>query len=728
MLFSKLQKSLPKMSATEQEALNAGTTWWDRELFSGNPDWSVMDYDPRIAGLGISAEAQTFLEGPAQLLCEMLDDTQISRDRDLPKEVWEFMRSRKFFGMVVPKEYGGLGFNAREHSEVVMKIATRSIAAAVTVMVPNSLGPAELLHYGTQEEKEKYLPKLATGEELPCFALTSPFAGSDASSIPDIGEVGMGTWNGEETIGMYLTFDKRYITLAPVATLMGLAVKVRDPNNLLSPPIHDRLRTSDITVLLLPTNTPGVEIGARHNPLDIAFMNGPVRGERVFVPLDYVLGGTSKIGRGWSMLMECLSAGRAISLPSLACAGGKVASIRTGAYARIRQQFKLPIGKFEGVEEKLAMIAGYTYIMDAARTVTLDAVDMGEKPSVLSAICKYHLTEMNREVMDAAMDIQGGSGICLGPQNYLGKSYQSIPISITVEGANIMTRNLIIFGQGAIRNHPYAYDEMEAIRTHHPRRFNELLFGHVKHFAKAAGRSLVHGLTGSWLSRVSIRTAKPRTVQHINRFSAAFAFVTNVAMALLGGSLKRKERVSARLGDILSYLYLLSCIHRKRYRENNYDQDDLYNWSEQYLLYKMQEAFFDLFNNFPVVGVGSLMRFVVFPYGRTFNKPSDKLDHKVAQILLTPHSSTRLMLGDGIFISNQPHDQTRMLELAFSGCDTYERVEKIIRNYDAHETTFEGKAEDAAFHWAISENEAQEAIHQHKLRKEIVQVDAYEEL
>jgi len=730
-IFNKLQSALPNMSQTEQEALDAGTTWWDKELFSGHPDWSVIDYDPRIAGIGISEAAEDFLNGPVQELCEMLNDYEINKNHDLPKEVWDFLKENRFFGMVIPIDHGGLGFNAREHSEVVMKIATRSIAAAVTVMVPNSLGPGELLvHYGTEEQKSTYLNTLATGEDLPCFALTNPHAGSDASSIPDVGVVSRGMWGDVETLGMYLTFDKRYITLAPVATLMGLAIKVKDPDGLLPGVCQERLKVgSDITVVLMPTNTPGVEIGDRHDPLDIAFMNGPIRGNKVFVPLSYILGGPEMIGKGWSMLMECLSAGRAVSLPSLACAGGKVASIRTGAYSRIRKQFRLPVGKFEGVEEKLAMIAGYTYIMDASRKMTLDAVDMGEKPSVLSAICKYHLTEMNREVIDAAMDIQGGSGICLGPQNYIGKSYQSIPISITVEGANIMTRNLIIFGQGAIRNHPYAFDEMEALRNNHPATFNVILKKHIKHFISCSARALFHGLTGSWLSRVGIKTEKPKTVRQVNRFSAGFAFVTDVAMMLLGGSLKRKERVSARLGDILSYMYMLSAVHRSRAVADKdtfkYEPESLYEWSEAMLLYKIQEAFYGLFENFPVPGVGKLMRLVVFPYGRTFKKPSDKMDHAAAKVLMEP-SCARANLGEGIFSSENPADQTWKLEDAFYGASQYDRIVRLAGRFA--ESTFEETMEDACFHWTINDTEKKLAIAHHKTVDEIVQVDSFKEL
>ena len=642
-IYNAFARTLPKMSHTEREALAAGSVWWDAELFSGNPDVSKL---AALPPLQLTDEEQGFMNHEVQALCDILHDDSINRDKDLPSWVWTYLRKEGFFGLIIPKEYGGKGFSAYAHSEIVAKIATRSIAAAVTVMVPNSLGPAELLmHYGTDAERDEYLPKLATGEHLPCFGLTNPTAGSDAASIPDKAVV----VERDGVLGLEVTLNKRYITLAPVATLIGLAVKVEDPDMLLASTFRAKLDEGrDITVLLVPRDTEGLEIGARHNPLDVAFMNGPIRGENVYMPFSTILGGPNNIGEGWAMLMDCLSVGRAISLPSLACAGGHLTAGRVGAYARIREQFRLPIGKFEGVEEKLAMIAGHAFIMDAARKLTINAIDnLGEKPSVLSAINKYHLTEMNRESIDAAMDIAGGSAICLGPENFLGQVYKSIPVSITVEGANIMTRNLIIFGQGAMRCHPYVMPEIEAVRDGNKKEAVRLLAEHVKHVFKNTGRTVKRGLFN----------------EDLMRFSSAFALTADVTMLLLGGALKRKERVSARLGDILSYMYLLSAAYYE-YNTNPGHSKAVFTWAVDTLQYKIQEAFFELYDNYPNKFVGRVLRRMAFPYGRVYKKPTDKLEHSVAQVLLKP-SAARDLLTSGLYISHNADEKTNMLEHAF---------------------------------------------------------------
>ena len=680
-IFEWFKSTVPIMSRTEREALDAGTVGWDGELF-GRPNWDVLYNIPRLK---LSVPEANFINGPVQELCEMLDDYDVCHHRaDLPDNIWTFLKEHRFFGIVIPTEYGGLEFSARAHAEIVTMIATRSVTAAVTVMVPNSLGPAELLlHYGTNEEKQKYLPRLAMGEDIPCFALTGPLAGSDAGSIPDVGYVGMGTWEDKSVLGLYLHFDKRYITLAPVATLMGLAIKVQDPHHHLDDLLPD-FDDNAITVILMPTELPGIDIGNRHNPLDVAFMNGPIRGKDIFVPLDLVLGGYKNIGKGWQMLVECLSVGRAISLPSLAVAGGKIASAKTGAYARIRKQFNLPIGKFEGIEEKLALIAGYTFIMEAGRDVTLNMIDNDERPSVLSAVTKYHLTEMNREVVNAAMDIQGGSGICLGPKNYIGKLYQSIPISITVEGANILTRNMIIFGQGAVRCHPFVYDEMQTAATNNGEVFNTLFWSHVRYFISNFSHTLYRGLIGSGNTRIRshdstecvISTHISNTESHVNRLSTAFAMSTDVALLMFGSRLKRKERISARYGDILSYLYLLSTINIEIQKYPYQSQTiHLFNWAERTLLHKIQEAFYDLFDNFPNKFIGNILRRVVFPYGRVYNRPTDNQDKQVAQILLTPNA-TRDALISGIFTSSNPTDKSFQLEATFNVMDTYDNMQR----------------------------------------------------
>ncbi|HEO66108.1 MAG TPA: acyl-CoA dehydrogenase, partial [Spirochaetes bacterium] len=453
-----LKKSMPAISQTEKEALEAGTVWWDAELFSGKPDWNTLMAYPAPQ---LSAEEQAFMDGPVNEFCAMLSDWKINHeDYDLTPKAWQFLKDKGFFGMIIPKKYGGLEFSALGHSCVVMKIASRSTSGTVTVMVPNSLGPAELLlKYGTEEQKDHYLPRLAKGREIPCFALTGPEAGSDAGSMPDTGIICHSDFEGKkDVLGIRLNWDKRYITLGPVATVLGLAFKLYDPDHLLG----DKEELG-ITLALIPTNTPGVSIGSRHVPLNQFFQVGPNWGKDVFIPMDWIIGGTDRVGQGWRMLMESLAAGRSISLPALSTGGGKMVCRATGAYSRIRKQFKIPIGRFEGIEEALARMAGNTYTMDAARSLTCVALDMGEKPSVISAIVKYNLTETLRQVMNDSMDVQGGSGICMGPGNLWASTYQGVPVSITVEGANILTRSLIIFGQGAIRCHPYALKEIQAI-------------------------------------------------------------------------------------------------------------------------------------------------------------------------------------------------------------------------------------------------------------------------
>ncbi|MDH4235501.1 MAG: acyl-CoA dehydrogenase, partial [Gallionella sp.] len=595
------RRILPQISATEQEAIDAGTVWWDGELFSGNPDWSKLLAFPKPS---LSSEEQAFLDNEVEQLCAMLDDWDITHNRaDLSPEAWQFIKDKGFFGMIIPKRYGGLGFSAQAHSAVVSKISSRSGTAAVTVMVPNSLGPAELLlHYGTNEQKEQYLHRLAKGLEVPCFALTGPFAGSDAGAIPDYGVVCHGEFAGQQNVlGVSLTWEKRYITLAPVATLLGLAFKLQDPNHLLGGET-DR----GITLALIPTSTPGVRTGRRHFPLNSAFLNGPTQGKDVFIPMDYIIGGTTRVGQGWRMLMECLAAGRSISLPASSMGGMKLAARTCGAYGRVRKQFKVPIGKFEGVEEPLARIGAHTYMIDAARRFTALAVDLGEKPSVVSAIIKYHATERGRIVINDAMDVHGGKGICLGPDNYLGRFYQQIPIGITVEGANILTRTLMIFGQGAIRSHPYVLKEIAATQDHDHRRalhqFDEALFGHLSFALSNAARSFVFGMTAAHGVHTPEGVETRRYYQQLTRFSAAFALSADIAMAVMGGALKRREKISGRLGDVLSLLYLCSAT-LKRFEDDGRPAEDLplLDWAIQDALYNIQQAFGGVIQNFPNV-------------------------------------------------------------------------------------------------------------------------------
>ena len=671
-----LRRALPAMSQTERDALEAGTVWWDAELFSGRPNFEKL---LAIPAPQLSAEEQAFLDGPVEELCRMLDDWKITQEQfDLPPEVWDYIKHQGFFGMIIPKRYGGLQFSALAHSAVVMKISTRSTTAAVTVMVPNSLGPAELLlNYGTEEQKAYYLPRLARGEEVPCFALTGPEAGSDASSIPDTGIVCRGVFEGNETLGIRLNWDKRYITLGPVATVLGLAFKLYDPDRLLG-----GQHALGITVALIPTNTPGVDIGNRHFPLNIPFQNGPNRGRDVFIPMEWVIGGQVRVGQGWRMLMESLAAGRSISLPALSTGGGKLACRATGAYARIRKQFKTPIGRFEGVEEALARMAGYTYSMDAARIMTAGAVDLGEKPSVISAIVKYHLTERMRRVVNDAMDVQGGSAICMGPRNFMGRIYQAIPISITVEGANILTRSLIIFGQGAIRCHPYVLKEMRAVAETNPalasRQFDEALCGHIGFTLSNAARAWWLGLTRARWASVPAQGVTRRYYQHLTRMSAAFALAADLGMLTLGGALKRKEKLSGRYADVLSQLYLASATLKRHHDEHEPEADlPLVRWACEDALYQAQEALVGIINNFPQRFAAWWLRVLIFPFGKPFAPPSDRLGHEAASILLSP-SAARDRLTAGMFVPEDVEQALGRIEIALKEVDRAELVEKTL--------------------------------------------------
>ncbi|WP_335921919.1 acyl-CoA dehydrogenase FadE [Shewanella chilikensis] len=637
---------MPEMSSTEKEAIEAGTTWWEADLFAGNPNWKKLHNYP-VARL--SAEEHAFLEGPVEEVCRMVNQHMVSHQlADLPAEVWQFLKDKGFFAMIIKKKYGGLEFSAYAQSRVLQKLAGVSSELASTVGVPNSLGPGELLqHYGTPEQQDHYLPRLAKGLEVPCFALTSPEAGSDAGAIPDFGVVCKGQWQGEEVLGMKLTWNKRYITLAPVATVLGLAFKLKDPEHLLG----DKEELG-ITCALIPTDVEGVETGRRHFPLNCMFQNGPTRGKEVFVPLSFIIGGPKMAGQGWRMLVECLSVGRGITLPSNSAGGVKTAALATGAYARIRRQFKLPIGKLEGIEEPMARIGGNAYLMDAVTSLTTTGIDLGEKPSVISAIVKYHLTDRMQKCVIDAMDIHGGKGVCLGPNNYLGRGYQAAPIAITVEGANILTRSMIIYGQGAIRCHPYVLAEMESAFDTDVNRglnnFDAALFGHIGFTTSNLIRSLWMGLTGSRFSNAPFADKTKRYYQHMNRFSANLALLSDLAMATLGGNLKRKERISARLGDLLSQLYLASAT-LKRYQDEGRQSEDLplVQWAVEDALYKLQSSLDDLLDNFPA-GLGGVLRLVLFPFGRPLKRPSDVLDHKVAKIMQTPCAS-RDRLGKGQF-------------------------------------------------------------------------------
>ncbi|MDJ0880956.1 MAG: acyl-CoA dehydrogenase [Gammaproteobacteria bacterium] len=676
-LYHRIRKVLPPMSQTERDAIESGTVWWEGELFRGNPDWSKL---LKFKKASLTAEEQAFIDGPVEELCAMIDDWDITHNRqDLPPEMWQFLKEHKFFGMIIPKKYGGLAFSATAHSEVVMKVAARSISVGVTVMVPNSLGPAELLqHYGTDQQKDYYLPRLADGREIPCFALTGPDAGSDAGSIPDTGIVCEDVFEGKKVLGLRLNWEKRYITLGPVATVLGLAFKAYDPDGLLGDQ-HDL----GITCALIPVKTPGIEIGNRHFPLNAAFQNGPNRGKDVFIPMDYLIGGQEMMGKGWRMLVESLSAGRGISLPAVGAGAGKVSARVTGAYARVRKQFKTPVGRFEGVEEVLARIAGLSYFMDAGRLLTLSALDAGEKPSVVTAILKYHNTEKMRQVVNDSMDVHGGRGICMGPENYIGRAYQTLPVGITVEGANILTRSMIIFGQGAIRCHPYLVREMESAGSADPvqgtKDFDSALTGHMAYFTRNLFRAFMYSISGSHLAKSPVNGRVSQYYKRLSQMSAAFAVIADLSLMILGGAFKRKEKLSGRFADALGYMFYTSAI-LKKFEDDGRPRADLpvVEWSAKYCLDQVQIALDEILRNFPIKPIGLAIRFLVFPLGLSLRQPNDHLGQRVASILLKP-GEARDRLTKGIYINEDIEDITGKLEVAMKTVIAADPIEKHLR-------------------------------------------------
>ena len=727
--FLKLfRRMLPNISKTEQIALDAGTVGWEGELFAGKPDWQLLKKQPYLE---LTVEEKAFVDGPVEELCDMLNQWEITHNNaDLDSATWDFIKRNRFLGMIIPKEYGGLGFSAMAHRAVLQKISSISAVAGTHVGVPNSLGPGELLlQYGTEEQKNQYLPKLARGEEIPCFCLTGPTAGSDATSIPDYGIVCKGTYKGKKVLGMRLNFDKRYITLAPTATLVGVAFRLYDPDSLLGE--KDDL---GISLALIPRDTKGLEIGKRHLPLNVPFQNGPVRGKDVFLPLDALIGGIEMAGQGWRMLIESLSVGRAISLPSSSTGGVKMAALATGAYSRIRKQFNLPIGRFEGVEAALARIGANAYATSALSRMTATAVDLGEKPAVPSAIGKYHATEMAREVIIDAMDIHGGKGIILGPRNYLGRGWQAVPIGITVEGANILTRNLMIFGQGAIRCHPYVIKEMEATKIENvaerTERFDHLLFSHIGFTTRNAVRSLVLGLSFGKFAAVPHDRKTAKYYQKLSRYSAALAFVSDISMLTLGGKLKQKEHISARLGDVLSHLYICSSM-LKRYESQGRPVADqaILAWAFHHAIYRIQIALQQVVDNFPNRLIRGVLSFVVFPFGRRERAPGDRLTHKVAQLLLTP-SDTRDRLTDGIYKSAKTGHPVGMMEEALPQVIHAEPLErkllKALKNKEISGITWEEQLQEAITRSVVTAEEADILIHVRKLVMEIIAVDEFD--
>ena len=722
------RKMTPNLSETEQVALEAGTVGWEGELFAGNPDWKKLQAQPFLQ---LTVEEQAFIDGPVEKLCDNLNQWEVThKDADLNPETWEYLKKNRFFGMIIPKSYGGLGFSALAHRAVLQKVASVCPVAGAHVAVPNSLGPAELLlHYGTDEQKSHYLPRLARGEEIPCFALTGPTAGSDATSIPDFGIVCEREHQGKLVKGISLTFDKRYITLAPVATLVGLAFRLYDPDGLLGGE-----RDRGISIALLPRDTKGLEIGMRHFPLNVPFQNGPLRGKDVFVPLDALIGGEERIGQGWRMLVEQLSVGRAISLPSSQTGGMKAGALATGAYARIRKQFNMPIGRFEGIESALARIAGLTYASSALSRMTASAVDMGERPAVPSAIAKYHATEYARDVIEDAMDIHGGKGVILGPRNYLGRAWQGMPIWITVEGANILTRSMMIFGQGAIRCHPYVLKELEAANLVDPveriNRFDGLLFGHIGYSIRNAVRSLILGLSFGRFAAVPRDRRTARYYQKLSRYSASLAFVSDVAMLTFGGKLKQKEHISARLGDVLSQLYICSAmLHRYEAVDRPAADQPILAWAFHDAIYKIQVALRRVVDNFPNPWIRTMLRVVVFPMGRRECAPGDRLTHRVAQLLLAP-SDTRNRLTQGVYSSARTGNPIGLLEQALPQVIAAEPLErkflKALKTGQIDGITWEEQLEQVRALGAISAEEADILRKVRAITLEIIAVDEFD--
>ena len=721
-LFRLVAKAMPVMSSTEREALEAGTVGWEGDLFSGAPDFTILRSAPAVQ---LTPEEQAFLDGPATTLCRMLDDWDITHNRaDLPPDVWTYIKEQGFLGMIIPKNYGGLAFSATAQMSVIVKLYGHSITAATTVSVPNSLGPAELLlKYGTEEQKNYYLPRLANGRDIPCFALTGPNAGSDAASIPDKGIVCYQLVNGERVLGLRLTWNKRYITLCPAATVIGLAFRLFDPENILG-----KGQDVGISCALIPAHTPGVIKGRRHFPLNTAFLNGPTQGKDVFVPIDCLIGGADMAGHGWRMLMECLSAGRAIGLPSSASGGAQAVALACGAYARVRKQFNQPIAKFEGIEEPLARVAANTYIIDAGLTMTAAAIDQGAQPAVAGAILKYHTTERARQIAIDAMDIHGGKGICLGPNNYLGRGYQGAPISVTVEGANILSRSLIIFGQGAIRCHPYVFHEIESIRNNDLPAFDKAIWGHFGFILSNFTKSVVFAVTDARMTKAP-SGATHRYYQLIHRYSSNLAFLADFSMIILGGKLKRKEKLSARLGDVLSYLYLASAV-LKRFHQDGEPMTDLplVDWSCQQLFHECEIAIQGIIANFPMRWARMTLKIILQPFGRQRHKPSDQLGHQLA-ILMTEPSETRTRLTRLTFCEATEYCPLGRLEAAFHKICAVEDLEKRIQRA-AKEGTLQSltlleQLEEAVDQDVLTQEEADRLRDAELARQEVIAVDDF---
>ena len=716
-----MKKAMPSISPTEQAAIDAGTVWWEKSLFRGKPDWQALH---AVKPARLSAEEQVFLDNQVEHLCAKIDDWQVYQDGDLSQEVWDYMKKEKFFGMGIPKAYGGLEFSPTMHSEVIQKISSRSVVGAVTVMVPNSLGPAELLlHYGTDAQKEQYLSKLALGEEVPCFALTAPDAGSDAGAMIDAGVVEEGEFNGEQVLGIRLNWDKRYITLAPVATLIGLAFKLYDPNHLLG-----EQEDIGITVALVPRDTQGITIGQRHNPLYTPFQNGPTQGEDVFIPLSFVVGGQDFVGQGWKMLMESLAAGRAISLPALSCGTGKMACAVTTAYAKVREQFGISIGRFEGVSERVASIILSTYTVNAVRRLTVRAVDLGEKPSVLSAVAKYNTTETMRKAVNDAMDVVGGKGIIVGRKNMLAHVYMAIPVGITVEGANILTRSMITFGQGAIRCNPYILQEVKALHEGDVVLFDRALWRHIGSLATGKFRALRFAWFSVVPSSVPQSSLKP-SYHAINRLSAIFSYIADMSMVVLGGKLKFSESLSGRLADALSGLYQASAV-LKWYADQGEPEAErvLAQAAVQQEMYRTEQALMAALRNYPIAWLGRSWLWMLFPLGGKHQPVSDKVLHGLTREAMQ-NGEMRQVLKQGVFVPQADDEALAQLEQALVQTLACEPLVKTLKDKYGRVSVKVGAIADT-LQQALKDKVISQAEHQQlqtwlELRRQVIAVDDY---
>ncbi|MCZ1178198.1 acyl-CoA dehydrogenase [Acinetobacter pittii] len=729
--YKTLANSMPSISTTEQEALEAGTSWWEKELFMGAPDWSQFEKYPYPT---LSAEEQSFIDNEVELLCNMLDEWEIHHHlKDLPPEVWQFIKDKGFLGLIIPKSFGGKEFSSFAQSRIMSKIASRSLTTAVSCMVPNSLGPGELLmHYGTDAQKQQYLPGLAKGEEIPCFGLTSPEAGSDAGAIPDSGVVCYGEYEGTQVLGLRMNFSKRWITLAPIATVVGLAFKLYDPEGLLG----DKNKTEyGITCALIPASHAGVKIGARHYP-GSPFMNGTVEGEDVFIPIDWIIGGQENAGKGWRMLMECLGVGRGISLPALATAAGEMSYLTVGAFAKIRQQFNISVGKFEGVQEATSEIASDAYMLEAFRYLVTCGLNQGGTPAVMTAMAKYYATETMRKVINHGMDIAGGRAIQLGPRNFLALTYQAIPIAITVEGANILTRSLMIFGQGSMRCHPYLFEELQLLQSEDKnnsvKKFDDLLFKHLAYTFNRGARSFAYGWAGG--SSDTPQSADQFTASYyktINRFSANFALVSDMSLGLLAGDLKRKEMLSGRLADIHAHLFISTAILKFYEAGQKTEAEQLHaKLALQKAFLNIQEAFWGLFENFPAKLPAAFVKWICFPFGRVISKPDDELKQQVAELMMQEHPF-REQLKHHVFYSTKADDVTGRLEHAFQILRTLEPLWDKFKKAESKGKftglTFEENIAQAIKEGFISESEAQQLLQYNAIRFDSMLTDVFDE-